>query len=229
MKRIAIITARSNSKRLRNKNILPICGKPLLAYSIEAAVKSGLFERVILSTDSDEYGAIGEQYGAEYLKRSEETSGDNASSFIALKEVLDTVGTDFDYFMLLQPTSPLRDATHVAEACALFEERISDFDFLVSVRETRNKPDFLHLLDERGGFSNYEKNAANAQQQNARYHVLNGAIYIAKPQCYLEKKGFLGASTYAYIMDAESSVDIDRPIDFELASLLLAKKQGRTL
>ena len=229
MKKIAIITARSGSKGLKNKNIRPICGKPLLAYSVEAAVKSGLFDRVILSTDSDEYGAIGEQYGAEYLKRSAEASGDKASSYVALKEVLETIGTDFDYFMLLQPTSPLRDENHIAEACAKFEEKISEFDFLVSMREAHGSPDLMQPLDERGGLGYFDKDYNNWRRQDFHYYTPNGAIYIAKPRCYLEKKHFFGASTLAYLMDEVSSVDVDKPIDFELANLLLTKKLEGTL
>lgn len=229
MRKIAIITARSGSKGLKNKNILPICGKPLLAYSIEAAVQTGLFDRVILSTDSDEYGEIGKAYGAEYLKRSEEASSDKASSYVALKEVLETVGTDFDYFMLLQPTSPLRDASHVAQACAIFEEKSAEFDFLVSLREAHGSPDLMQPLDERGGMGYFDKDYYNWRRQDFHYYSPNGAIYIAKPHAYLEKKHFFGASTYAYLMDEVSSVDVDKPIDFELASLLIKKRSEGTL
>ena len=224
MKRIAIIIARSGSKGMKNKNILPICGKPLLAYSVEAAVQSGLFDRVILSSDSDEYGEIGKVYGAEYIKRSEEASSDTASSYVALKEVLDTIGTDFDYFMILQPTSPLRDSTHVVEACQIFESKISEFDFLVSMRKAHTPPDLLQPLDERGGLGYFDKDYSNYRRQNFNYYTPNGAIYIAKPLSYLEQKHFFGAKTYAYIMDEISSVDVDNSIDFEFANLLMKKK-----
>lgn len=85
MKRLAIITARSGSKGLKNKNILDIGGKPLIAYSIEGARQSGIFDRVIVSTDSEKYADISRQYGAEVMMRGENLSNDNASSFMVIQ------------------------------------------------------------------------------------------------------------------------------------------------
>ena len=110
MRSIAIIPARSGSKGLPDKNIRPLNGKPLLAYSIEAALASGLFDTVHVSTDSERYADIARQYGAdEPFLRSAETSSDTASSEDAIREVLrryEEIGQHFDAFMLLQPTSP---------------------------------------------------------------------------------------------------------------------------
>ena len=116
MRKIAIIPARSGSKGLPNKNILELNGKPLIAYSIEAALQSKCFERVIVSTDSKEYGKISEKYGAEVIYGSKEASSDTASTYDALKEVFTKIETNnIDYFVLLQPTSPLRNVNHVKE------------------------------------------------------------------------------------------------------------------
>ena len=110
MRSIAIIPARSGSKGLPDKNIKPLNGKPLLAYSIEAALASGLFDTVHVSTDSERYAGIARRYGAdEPFLRSAETSSDTASSEDAIREVLrryEEMGQRFDAFMLLQPTSP---------------------------------------------------------------------------------------------------------------------------
>ena len=120
MKNIAIITARSGSKGLPHKNIKLLNGKPLMAWSIEAALKSGMFDTVIVSTDSEEYARIAREYGAEVpFLRSEATSGDNANSWDTVAEVLDNyrkLGREFDTFMLLQPTSPLRSAEDIQRA-----------------------------------------------------------------------------------------------------------------
>ena len=120
---IAIIPARSGSKGLPGKNIKPLNGKPLLAYSIEAALASGRFDTVHVSTDSERYADIARQYGAdEPFLRSAEASSDTASSEDAIREVLrryEEMGQRFDAFMLLQPTSPLRTADDIRAALSL--------------------------------------------------------------------------------------------------------------
>ena len=111
MKKIAIITARSGSKGLPNKNVLFANGKPLMAYSIEAALESEEFEKIIVSTDSQEYIDLLSHYPIEFIKRSAELSSDKASSFVVIEDVLNRYShVDYDYFVLLQPTSPLRTA-----------------------------------------------------------------------------------------------------------------------
>ena len=225
MKRIAVITARSGSKGLKNKNILPICGKPMLAHSVEAAVQSGMFDRVILSTDSDEYGRIGEEYGAEFFKRSEQTASDKASTFVVIEELFDAIGTDFDYFMLLQPTAPLRNAEHVKEACRLFEERMDRFDFLVSVYPSSHPAVLVRPIDDDTSLKYFDTDFSNFKRQDFRDYTPNSAIYIGKPGMYLQKKHFYGAKATSYIMDAVSSVDVDNAIDYELACLLMEKRE----
>ena len=114
MKKIAIIPARSGSKGLPNKNILMLMDKPILAYTIEAAIKSESFEKVIVSTDSLEYKEIAEKYGAEVIVRNEELSNDNATSYMVIKDILDkNLELEYDYFALLQPTSPFRNSEHI--------------------------------------------------------------------------------------------------------------------
>ena len=138
MNKIAIIPARSGSKGLKNKNIIDVCGKPLLAYSIEAALKSNCFDRVILSTDSEEYARIGKQYGAEIMMRGKELSDDKATTFMVIADILMRMEEKYDYFMLLQPTSPLRTEKHIKEAVEQFENHYSQFDFLVSVKDAEH-------------------------------------------------------------------------------------------
>lgn len=107
MKKIAIIPARSGSKGLKDKNIIDVCGKPLIAYSIEAAIQCGEFDRVVVSTDSQIYGEISEKYGAEVMYRGETLSNDKATTFMVLEDLLGRVDQNLDYFVLLQPTSPI--------------------------------------------------------------------------------------------------------------------------
>ena len=126
---IAIIPARAGSKRLPGKNLLDIAGKPLIAWTIEAAVNAGLFERIIVSTDSREIADIAVEYGAEVpFLRPEELSGDNSTTADVLKHLLIASGLDEDklctHFALLQPTSPLRNAENIKEAVDLRKRKM---------------------------------------------------------------------------------------------------------
>ena len=120
MKNLAIIPARSGSKGLKDKNIKMLSGKPLMAYTIEAAIESKMFCKVMVSTDSGNYAEIAREYGAEVpFLRSNELSGDKAGSWEVVLEVLQqyqTVGEIFDTVCLLQPTSPLRDSADIIQA-----------------------------------------------------------------------------------------------------------------
>ena len=149
MRKIAIIPARSGSKGLKDKNIIEICGKPLIAYSIEAAVKSRLFSKIIVSTDSKLYGDIAQQYGAEVLYRGESLSNDEATTYMVIEDILAKIDK-VDYFVLLQPTSPMRNEKHIREAVELFESKYDDFDFLVSVKEAEHSNVLVKPIDEDG-------------------------------------------------------------------------------
>lgn len=149
MKKIAIITARSGSKGLPNKNVLFANGKPLMAYSIEAALESEEFEKIIVSTDSQEYIDLLAHYPIEFIKRSAELSSDKASSFVVIEDVLNRYShVDYDYFVLLQPTSPLRTAQHIQEANKKFEAHFDKFDFLVSVSDAHKPTTLTRPIDE---------------------------------------------------------------------------------
>ena len=121
MKKIAIIPARAGSKGLPNKNVLMLEDKPLMAYTIEAAIESKEFDRVIVSTDSLEYKYIAEKFGAEVLMRDAELASDTASSFVVIEDILKKI-TNIDYFVLLQVTSPFRNYNHIRESIDLFEK-----------------------------------------------------------------------------------------------------------
>lgn len=130
MKNIAIITARSGSKGLPDKNIKNLAGKPLIAYSIEAAIDSGCFDTIMVSTDSEKYAQIAQEYGAEVpFLRSEYTSGDTAGSWDVVREVLSEYkkfGKIFETVCLLQPTSPLRRSEDICGGYKLFKDKSAD-------------------------------------------------------------------------------------------------------
>lgn len=225
MKNVAIIPARSGSKGLKDKNIKLLNGKPLLAYSIEAALQAGMFDQVMVSTDSAEYSKIAKVYGAQVpFLRSEKNSSDQASSWDMVREVLRFYrdkGMEFESFCLLQPTSPLRRAEDIKEAYRLYEEQKAIS--VVSVCEVEHSPLWCGHLDDEGGLNGFISEENTIQRQELKpFYRINGAIYIVNIREF-EKNSFLyRKGSYAYIMGQERSVDIDNIRDFEYAEFLCA-------
>lgn len=224
MKKIAIIPARSGSKGLKDKNVIDLCGKPLMAYSIEAALKSECFERIIVSTDSKEYGNIAEQYGADVMYRSEALSNDNSTTFMVIEDILQRILDVIDYFVLMQPTSPMRTEQHVREAVELFEQNSTQYDFLVSVKEAEHAAVLVKPIAEDGSLKFFDTDFSNYRRQGYKDYSPNGAIFIAKPKAYLEQRHFFGARALSYKMNRLDSVDIDDRIDYELAKVLMRER-----
>ena len=224
MKRIAIIPARSGSKGLKDKNIIDLCGKPLIAYSIEAALNTKLFDKVIVSTDSDTYAEISRRYGAEVFMRGENLSNDNATTYMVIEDILmNKFQESYDYFVLLQPTSPLRNAEHIKEAIEKFEKKYDQFDFLVSVKEAEHAKVLVNPIDEDESLKYFDTDFSNYRRQGYKDYSPNGAIFIAKPERYLHQKHFFGSKSLSYIMTAEDSIDIDGPLDLALAKVIMTQ------
>ena len=229
MKNLAIIPARSGSKGLKDKNIKLLDGKPLIAYTIEAALKSGEFDEVMVSTDSEEYAAIARQYGASVpFMRSEETATDTAGSWDVVEEVLqgyEKLGKSFDTFCLLQPTSPLRDAGDIAGAYGLFREK-ADFA-VVSVCEAEHSPLWCGHLPEDGEFTDFiDADAMKQRQAGGKFYRLNGAIYIVSCAKFRESRYLYQKGSFAYVMSQQKSVDIDSELDFRMAEFLMNESRG---
>lgn len=230
LKKIAIIPARSGSKGLPNKNILMLLDKPLIAYTIEAAIKSNEFQRVIVSTDSLEYKEISEKYGAEVILRDNYLSNDKATSFMVIEDVLKKIKIEnLDYFMLLQPTSPFRDEKHIVDSIKEFEKEYSNLDFLVSMTESSKSADLIKRIGSDKTLKNYDLDYSNYRRQDGKEYYPNGAIFIGKVKKYLEKKHFFGEKTLAYFMNKEDSIDIDDRLDFEIAITIATKKKKKIL
>lgn len=217
MKKIAIITARSGSKGLPNKNVLLVEGKPLIAYSIEAALDSGLFEKVIVSTDSQEYIDLLSHYPIDFIKRAPHLATDTSTSFQVIEDVLQRYADlEYDYFVLFQPTSPLRTAEHTVEACAYFEKHFHQYDFCASVTNAHKPTVLTRHIEEDMSMKYFELDYSvpNRQRFKPEYSP-NGAFFMAKPQAYLEVKHFYGPRSIAYYMPKDVSVDVDDRDDFE--------------
>ncbi|MBE6097708.1 MAG: acylneuraminate cytidylyltransferase family protein [Schwartzia succinivorans] len=226
MTNIAIIPARSGSKGLKDKNIKLMNGKPLLSYSIVAAKESGIFDEIMVSTDSQRYADIAIKYGASVpFLRSSENSSDTADSWDMVLEVLNNyreLGSEFDTICLLQPTSPLRIGRDISEAYKDF--RNNDVDALTSVCEVDHSPLWTMMLAEDRMLTEYRKHSSNAPRQKlATYYRVNGAIYIRKIEYSKNGINLLDAKEIAFIMDKIRSVDIDDELDFAIGEYLMSK------
>lgn len=225
-KLIAIIPARSGSKGLQDKNIRKLNGKPLLAYSIEAAIASGIFDTIHVSTDSREYAEIAEIYGAdEPFLRDVQNAGDSSSSWDAVREVLhkyEKRGKYFDVCVLLQPTSPLRTADDIKAAYALFKTKKADS--LTSVTEVDHPIQWCFKLDDSYSMKDFASSPYknSRRQELEKYYRINGAIYIVSTSNIGDPSfDFYTERCVAYVMDRRRSIDIDTLQDFNIAETIM--------
>ena len=217
---LAVIPARGGSKRLPGKNILDLCGKPIIAWSIEAGLNSSYIDKVVVSSDDDDILDTAKRFKAEIIKRPKHLASDTASSFDVVKHAIDNLES-YDYVVLLQPTSPLRNNQHIDKAIEFLEEK--NADSIISVCEVNHSPLWSNTLQEDCSMNTFIKEEViNKRSQDLeKYYRLNGAIYICEISKFLkEREFFLGENVYAFIMNREHSIDIDEKIDLEFARIL---------
>lgn len=230
MKNIAIIPARSGSKGLIDKNIRELAGKPLIAYSIEAALESNMFQTVIVSTDSEKYAEIARSYGADVpFLRSEMTSSDTASSWDAVAEVLERyreLSKVFDTLMLLQPTSPLRTAENIQEAYQEMEKKKANS--IISLCEMDHSPLQCNVLSDDLSLDGFIRVSSKGKrrQDMETYYRFNGAIYLSKIGYFTENHDIYREKCFAYIMNKRDSIDIDDEYDFAMAEAILSLRNN---
>ncbi len=229
---LAIIAARGGSKGLPQKNILDCAGKPLIAWTIEAALKSTHVDSVLVNTDSQAIADVALEYGAWVpFLRSAELAEDESGIVDVIKDVLarlQGLSYQFDYVLLLQPTSPLRTAEHIDQALEeYFSNKQSDSDTLISVKQVDSK--FLWVLGEDADsgyiFNHYDVDLTDNTRRQAlpKCYLPNGAIYLAKIDGF---EGFYGEHTRPYLMDDVSSTDIDYQKDLDRAARHLRKRSN---
>ena len=226
---LALIPARGGSKRIPSKNIHEIGGKPLIAWSIESALKAPSVDRVVVTTDSEEIAKIAIKYGADVpFLRPDDLASDSADSMDSVLHAiryLENTGDIYEYLLLLQPTSPMRSAEHIEQSIKLLKEK--DADSIVGVTENEHPVEWCNTLSDdlsMDGFYPDEIKGKQSQDFPKRYRI-NGAIYLAKTQKVITSHSMiLPQKCFAYIMDAVSSVDIDEHIDMEFARYLLEKR-----
>lgn len=226
MNNIAIIPARSGSKGLPDKNILDLNGHPLMYYTIKAALKSGCFDTVMVSTDSEKYADIAKSCGAEVpFLRSEELSSDTAGSWDVVREVLTqykVMGNSFDYVALMQPTSPLRNAEDIKNAFKMLS--MDNVHTVVSVTEVEHPVQWCFTMPESVSMKTYAESPYNQmRRQDLETHYReNGAIYIVNASKILNRDyNYYRDNCYGYVMPGERSMDIDSSMDFMIAEINL--------
>jgi CMP-N-acetylneuraminic acid synthetase len=221
---LAVIPARSGSKGVKDKNIRELRGKPLMAYSIEAALASGVMDAVVVSTDSERYAEVARRYGAVVpFLRPSGLAGDKtlASEYITYNiERLSATGRVYDYFVLLQPTSPLRTAGHILEGVRMAVEE--GLDSVVAFSEAEHPIENYFRLPGDMRLGGLTVKEANRQEYEPSYRV-NGMLYICKCAEYLKTRGFYGPNGKALVIGKEYAVDIDGEYDFVLAEFLMGR------
>ncbi len=223
---LAIIPARGGSKRLPQKNILELSGKPLIAWTIEAALASKYIDRVVVSTDSDKIAHISKIYGADvpFLRPNSLATDKSASIDVVLQllDKLELIDDYYDYIILLQPTSPLRTTMNIDESIMMLMDR--KCDAIISVCEAEHSPLWSNIIPENGNLSNFlDESILNKRSQDLdKYHRLNGAIYICDSiRIKKEKTFFFNSNCIAYRMTQEQSIDIDTQLDFLKAEFFM--------
>ena len=224
---VAIIPARGGSKRIPGKNIKKLSGKPLIAWSIKAGLESKYVDDVIVSTDDLEIAKISVKYGADVpFIRPDSLSTDFAKSVNVLQHAIDFLnksGSNYDYLVLLQPTSPLRNAKHIDEAMALLAKK--NADAVIGVCKVHDNPLWSNIIPEDLSISSFLNSdvIGKRSQDVDDYYKVNGAIYICNIDRFIrEKTLFIREKIFAYKMTREDSIDIDNNIDFELAKIYLS-------
>lgn len=223
---LGVITARGGSKSLKNKNILLTAGKPLIAWTIEAALQSPVIEDLIVSSDSKKIIAVAEQWNCSApFVRPQHLSNDAAKSIDVILHAVEHM-PGYNYVALLQPTCPLRLASDIDAAFSLLTEKGAPS--CVSVVESKEKPYWMYNLDSSSTLSNIvtPKEEYSRRQNLPKSYLLNGSIYIAKTDWLLKTKSFVSSETVGYVMPAERSLDIDTLDDFNLACEALRPKPG---
>lgn len=220
---IAIIPARGGSKGLPGKNTKHLMGKPLIAYTINAALKSKHISEVIISTDDTEIYRVSVEYGAkETFLRPPSLAKDDSLAIDNYIYTIDRLSNDFGYnikeFVVLQPTSPLRESSDIDAAIELFKEKKADS--VISYTKEHHPVTWHRYLNEENQFENIFLDSLENRQVNRPSYYPNGAIFVFKYNL-IKKKKYYSEKSYAYVMSREKSVDIDTIQDFRYAEYLM--------
>jgi N-acylneuraminate cytidylyltransferase/CMP-N,N'-diacetyllegionaminic acid synthase len=235
MKILAFIPARGGSKRIPNKNIKLLNGKPLIAYTIEVAKKSKYINRIVVSTDSKEITTVAKEYGAEVpFLRPKEISQEESTEMQFFEHALNWFSENENYepalIVLLYPTSPFRKPESIDKA---IEEMLiyTDADSLRSVKLCSEHPYKMWTI-ENGYLKPFVKNKDSnihtlSYQLFPKVYIQNASIYITKPSTIKNKKSPIGDIVIPFVMDEMESIDINTALDFQFAEMIIKRGYGK--
>lgn len=227
MRILVIIPARGGSKGIPHKNIKPLAGKPLIYYTIDVARQIVADEDICVSTDDSEIIQCVEDYGLKVpFVRPEELATDTAGTYEVLLHALcfyEQQGKQYDVVLLLQNTSPFRTANQVKEALTLYQ---SDIDMVVSVKECSANPYYCVFEENQDGYLKICKGDGNItrRQDAPKVYEYNGAIYVINPQSLKQMPLNRFSRRIKYVMDEQSSLDLDTMNDWKMAELIVSQK-----
>ncbi|MCD5380586.1 acylneuraminate cytidylyltransferase family protein [Candidatus Gracilibacteria bacterium] len=233
LKILCTICARGGSKGVKNKNIKSLHGKPLISYTIEQAKASGLFEHIVISTDSHEISKISEEYGAEvFFKRDAELSSDTAGKLDVIRDAFikseEHYGEQYDYLVDLDATAPLRDIVDINNSFKQFLD--NNNDNLITAMPSRRSPYFNLVEVNKDGNVHLSKSLRNTvvrRQDSPKCYDMNASIYIWKREAILNEKVLFLEKTGLYVMPEERSIDIDHELDYKFVEFLMDAKNAK--
>lgn len=218
---LGLIPARGGSKGIPRKNLKNLCGKPLIAWTIESALKSTKIDNVVVSTDDDEIADIARQYGANVpFLRPSELAKDSTPGIAPVLHAIEHL-PNFDSILLLQPTSPLRDVNDI-DAVVNFAIQ-ENAESVVSVCESPVHPYWVYTSENKFLKPFFEHEFIACRQDLPQALALNGAFYMAKTTWLLENNSFIGSDTYFYLMPKSRSYDIDDNEDWIVVESILSR------
>ncbi|MFA6416208.1 MAG: acylneuraminate cytidylyltransferase family protein [Candidatus Paceibacterota bacterium] len=233
---LAIIPARGGSKRLPGKNIKDFLGKPLVAWTIEAALTSGVFDRVIVLTDSEEIATVAQKHGAEVpflepAELAEDTSYVADALRYTLQKLADDEGYEPENFIMLEPTAVGREIKHIREVAEILKTQ-ENFDSLTGISEVPGHVSHLKQFDLRDdgiivrvGDGAPLQSLIHHNQDIGKSHFINSAIYGFRRRNLFEgEKNLWGERTHGYLMDGSTLIDIDTPEEWQIAEIKMKIK-----
>lgn len=232
MGRLCTIGMRGGSKGVLNKNVRELNGKPLMAYTIEQAKESGLFEHIVVSTDSEGIAETAQNLGAEaWFLRPHEMATDEAPKLPAIRHAFleseSHYGQQFDVLVDLDVTSPLRLVEDIKYAYGQFRD--DDADILITVSPARKNP-YFNMVEKVNGRVKIVKELDKSpvrRQDAPQVYDANASIYIWKREALLDNDTLITEKTSLYVMPEERSVDIDTELDWDFVEFILSKRMGK--
>lgn len=225
---LGIIPARSGSKGIKNKNIVPVFGKPLIVWTIEAAKKSKYLTDFVVSTNGDSIAKISSDHGAEVIMRPEELSTDTAPTISTVMHVIRELkkhGRTYDYVVILQPTSPLRTEKDIDGIIKFTVDK--NLNSVVSVHKIRRLPMLMRYMDDTSKLDLVVNVEENRRRQDCKQtYYVNGALFIFRSNL-LNDDIVLNLGEHGFIMDPKDSIDLDTPEDLKKVEAVLKAKRKK--